>query len=58
MKRTWLSIAGVLLMGTATSDLISAQVDWPGYTIGAQAMRVEVVTTGQIDTIAATSTRR
>lgn len=37
-------------MGLAMSATASAQADWPGYTAGAQAMRVEV-TTGQIDTI-------
>ncbi|MEB2647860.1 alpha/beta hydrolase [Pseudomonas canadensis] len=50
MKRTWLSMVGVLLMGTATKGLASEQADWPGYTNGAQAMRVEK-TVEQIDTI-------
>ncbi|MCW2039287.1 alpha/beta hydrolase fold domain-containing protein [Xanthomonas campestris] len=50
MKRVGFSLMGFLMMGAATSGLASAQTDWPGYTDGAQAMRVET-TAGQIDTI-------
>ncbi|QQV78038.1 alpha/beta hydrolase [Sphingomonas aliaeris] len=50
MKATRLLTAGVLLMSVSTTGVASAQSTVPGYTEGAQIMRVEV-TGGQIDTI-------
>ena len=50
MKAIRLLTAGVLLMSVSTAGVASAQSTVPGYTAGAQMMRVEV-TGGQIDTI-------